>query len=129
MSILKSVVNYLLENEDKQEYIFQYSVRVSFNPAVLHTDTIKKKIDWIKDNYRELLDICYHECQTFREESFSVSREEFMESIEPVALDFYSIENPSECVITFKLGGVLEGKLITVEITKDNQVGSVLMRT
>lgn len=127
--IVSAVTTYILENEEKQEYLFQYAIKVTYNPDIINPGTIKKKLEWVKDRYREILDICFYEARTFREQSFNVSREEFMETIEPVTLDFYSIEHPTNAILTFKLGGILEGKLITVEVTDSDEIGSVLMRT
>lgn len=126
-NLLNEITRHLLESEERQEYLFQYSITVVFNPNLNGGDEIQNRLNWIKKNYRDILNICYEESRVFQDDSFSVSKDEFMDTIEPIKLEFFNTEGEKFCILTFKLGGILEGKFLTVEISNDDEINDVSM--
>ena len=126
---IHDVTNHLLEAEESNSYLFQYSIKVIRDPDRVGVDEIKEKMDWIKENYRKIIEICYYEGRDIFGDRVLVSKDEFLDIIEPISLEIFATEPEMTTILTFKLGGALEGKLMTVEITDDDQIGFVGLKT
>lgn len=127
-NIVDIISRHLLESESIDDYLFQYRLKIIYNPSLIGKADIEEKLKSIKKIYRKILDICYYEVKNLKGNFFNISKDEFIDNIEPIELEFFWENDPKYIVLTFKLGRILEGKFLTVDINNNNQIGFVSVR-